>query len=46
MAVGSIRGRRRSKAGGIPRVSTRLSVSAEDERADAGRDGPFRETEF
>ena len=27
------------KSGGIPRVSTRFSVSMENEQADAGRDG-------
>ena len=36
------------KSGEIPRVSTRFSLSMENEKADAGRDGrrPYRETIF
>ena len=43
MAVGGInRWPPPRKAGGIPRVSTRFSLSVEKEQADAGRDGRTR----
>ena len=33
-------------SGGIPRVSTRFSLSVENEQADAGLPNPSRETKF